>query len=40
MSIVCFVIAAIMAINGVDGWGWFLFVSLLLSDSSCSNCPK
>jgi hypothetical protein len=26
----CFAIAAIMAIGGVRGWGWFLFISLFL----------
>jgi hypothetical protein len=40
MSILCFIIASIMAVKDVNGWGWFLFVSLLLSDSSCSNCLK
>ena len=33
MVFACFAIAAIMAIGGVRGWGWFLFVSLFLGIS-------
>lgn len=30
MFFACFAIAAIMAIGRVEGWGWFLFISLFL----------
>jgi hypothetical protein len=30
-SLVCFVIAGILAYNGLEGWGWFLLIGLLLS---------
>jgi hypothetical protein len=30
-AIVCFAASAYMAINGKDGWGWFLFVGILLA---------
>lgn len=30
MFFACFAIAAILAIGGIRGWGWFLFVSLFL----------
>lgn len=30
-SIACIVVAAYLAVIGVDGWGWFLFCGLLLA---------
>ena len=30
-SIICAVIASIMALRGTDGWGWFLFAAVLLA---------
>lgn len=30
MFFACFAVAAIMAIGGIRGWGWFLFVLLFL----------
>lgn len=32
-SLVCLGAAAAMALNGVGGWGWFLFAGLLLGGS-------
>jgi hypothetical protein len=32
-SIGCVAAACICAVNRVSGWGWFLFVALLLSES-------
>ena len=29
-ALICFVAAGILAYNGMDGWGWFLFVGLLI----------
>lgn len=26
----CFAVAGYLAIKGLDGWGWFLFVGVLL----------
>lgn len=28
-AVVCFVAAAVLAVLGMDGWGWFLFIGLL-----------
>jgi hypothetical protein len=28
-AVVCFGAAGYLAVKGVDGWGWFLFVGLL-----------
>lgn len=30
IGIVCAILSAILALKGVDGWGWFLFVSILI----------
>lgn len=30
-SISCFVGDAICAVKGIEGWGWFLFVGILVS---------
>ncbi|EIZ89281.1 hypothetical protein CFSAN001690_17040 [Salmonella enterica subsp. enterica serovar Cerro str. CFSAN001690] len=27
---VCFVAAAYLAAHGIDGWGWFLFIGVIL----------
>jgi len=29
-STVCFIAGALIAMSGKEGWGWFLFVGLLL----------
>lgn len=29
-SAVCFSAAGYLAANGIDGWGWFLFVGVIL----------
>lgn len=29
-ALVCFLTAAGLAASGVDGWGWFLFIGLLV----------
>lgn len=29
-ALVCFVAAALLAAFGMDGWGWFLFIGLLV----------
>lgn len=31
-SIACAVGAILLALNNIDGWGWFIFSTLLLSD--------
>ena len=31
LSMACVIAAAIVAATGNDGWGWFLFVALLLA---------
>lgn len=33
VSIVCIAIAAVLAIQEKDGWGWFLFVAVLAGQS-------
>lgn len=30
LSMVCIVAAAVVAATGNDGWGWFLFVALMI----------
>ena len=32
-SIACFCLAGFLAYNGIDGWGWFLFVGVLATTS-------
>lgn len=27
---ICFFAAALLAVTGMDGWGWFLFIGLLV----------
>lgn len=29
-GIVCVILSATLALKGVDGWGWFLFVAFLI----------
>lgn len=29
-SLACILLAGYLAINGVEGWGWFLFLAFLL----------
>ena len=31
LPVICIVAAAFIAISGNSGWGWFLFVAVLLS---------
>lgn len=31
MTAICLFCAALLALNGSDGWGWFLFAAVLLS---------
>jgi len=33
-SIVCAVFAGLLALNGLDGWGWFLGIAVLSAVSS------
>lgn len=33
-AILCYCIAAYMAVNDKEGWGWFLFVGLLINGTS------
>jgi len=33
-SSICIAAAGYMAVHGIDGWGWFLFVGLLLGGYS------
>ena len=33
ITIILIAIAAYLAINGIKGWGWFLFVALLCGSS-------
>lgn len=35
-SIFCVALAGYMAVNAIDGWGWFLTVAVLLSVSVSS----
>ena len=32
-SVACVVSSAYLAFNGVEGWGWFLFVAVLCAQS-------
>lgn len=36
-AIICLVIAAYLAVNSIYGWGWFLFMALLISKSATMN---
>lgn len=29
-AVICFVAAALLAADGMDGWGWFLLVGLII----------
>lgn len=29
-STACFIVAGLIALSGNDGWGWFLFVGVLI----------
>jgi hypothetical protein len=29
VPLICIIIAGIMAIKGIDGWGWFIFASVV-----------
>lgn len=30
-AVVCFAAAALLAAHGMDGWGWFLFIGVILA---------
>ena len=30
-AVACVVCAAILALNGIGGWGWFLFVGIMMT---------
>jgi hypothetical protein len=36
-SIACVISAAVLAFHGISGWGWFLFLALLLCSSLTTN---
>lgn len=36
----CVIFAGLGALNGVEGWGWFLLVALILGSVSWSNGDK
>jgi len=31
LPLVCICLAALLALKGIEGWGWFLFVAVLCS---------
>lgn len=35
-SIICAIVAAYMALNKIEGWGWFLFVAVICFTSISS----